>query len=560
MNNRKNINSKKLLLLVFALFLISQNIKSGTPLLQNFDSITSEIDRISLYKGTEAHKLVDNLYNISDSHPDKPELYIRALHKEIFLNNIQGKVDTTLISKVKISLASLNGDKYLFEKALLHYTLAIGYSNMGNFADAFLNGLHALELFKSIEDSRYIVKSLIALGNICASIKSDTMAEDYYTQGLSYASDNEEVYHSILPNIYMIWSHSDKRREEAIDSLENLIPVFEAHRDTGLLTVTNLNIGVCYQVNREYDKAYQYFEKMSHFIQYIDNNKLLFSLFQNLGNYYYSVKEYENAFSNYEQAKKIALEESNPELLSHVYYRLSDYYSALEKNDSAYYYLKNYQILNRQLINNAKSVEAYRAYISVFLESTEDKLKIAEQEIIIRNRRFIVALLSTAGAAILVVFLLVFIRQKKQQMHLLKENLDLKIREITSYSLLLSDKNNVLKQISEITTNPAMTEREIEDVNSIIKKNLNVEEDWENFMLHFNKVHPDFFDKLKSHCGHLTKNNLRLCAYFRIGINTKEVAQILNISPDTIKVNRHRLKKKLGLGEEESLDEFLRNI
>jgi len=554
------LRHKAYLFIAVLLLLVSWQIKAELPIENNFFSIVKEIDRISLYKGTQARELVDELYRISHDFPDNSELYTWALHKEVFLNNIQGKIDTSLIDKVNTQLALTEKDEPLFEKALLQYTLAIAHSNIGNFADAFGSALQALELFKTLKNNDFIVKTLIALGNICALIKSDKMAEEYFHQSLGYLSKDDIAYHSILQNIYMIWSHTEQRRAEAIHSLEALIPVFEAYPDTGLMTVATLNVGVCYQANKQYEKAYKYFKKAAGIIKDVDNKKLQFALSQNLGNYYFAVKDYENTYLYYQQAREIAEEEQNIELCSHLYSRLSNYYSTLGESDSAYKYLKEHQILNNQLINSAKPMEAYRNYISVFLESAEDKLKIAEQEIIIRNRRFIVALLSTAGAVIIVVFLLVFIRQKKQQMFLLRENLDLKIREITSYSLLLSDKNNVLKQISQITTAPNVSGREFSAVNGIIEKNMNVEKDWENFMLHFNQVHPGFFDKLKIYCDSLTGNNLKLCAYFRIGISTKEVAQILNLSPDTIKVNRYRIKKKFGLAEDQNLDEFLQSI
>ena len=55
-------------------------------------------------------------------------------------------------------------------------------------------------------------------------------------------------------------------------------------------------------------------------------------------------------------------------------------------------------------------------------------------------------------------------------------------------------------------------------------------------------------------------NELRLCAYFRIGMSIKQIAQILNVSPESIRIHRYRLKKKLMLGEEENIDDFIRNV
>ncbi|MNS54016.1 Bacterial regulatory protein, luxR family [compost metagenome] len=79
-------------------------------------------------------------------------------------------------------------------------------------------------------------------------------------------------------------------------------------------------------------------------------------------------------------------------------------------------------------------------------------------------------------------------------------------------------------------------------------------------MYHFNEVNPDFFNKLKEACSDLTENNLRMCAYFKMGMTAKQVASILNISVETVKNGRYRLKKKLGLTEQDNLDDFIRNI
>ena len=81
-------------------------------------------------------------------------------------------------------------------------------------------------------------------------------------------------------------------------------------------------------------------------------------------------------------------------------------------------------------------------------------------------------------------------------------------------------------------------------------------------MMHFSKIHPRFFQRLKKvPCAKaLTENELRMCAYFRIGMTAKQIAQILNVSPEAIRINRYRIKKKLMLTEADDLDDFIRNV
>ena len=143
-----------------------------------------------------------------------------------------------------------------------------------------------------------------------------------------------------------------------------------------------------------------------------------------------------------------------------------------------------------------------------------------------------------------------------------QEILEAKAREIASYSLLVSNKNQILQQIADIAKRIPGSLPEASEIQNIVKSNINTDKDWEDFMLHFKKIHPCFFQRLKEFpCSNeLTENELRLCAYFRIGMSNKQIAQILNVSPESVRMHRYRLKKKFALKEESNLDDFIRNL
>ena len=77
---------------------------------------------------------------------------------------------------------------------------------------------------------------------------------------------------------------------------------------------------------------------------------------------------------------------------------------------------------------------------------------------------------------------------------------------------------------------------------------------------YFTELPSDFFNKLKEASPELTENDLRLCAYIRIGMRAKQIAEMLSITADSVNSNRYRLRKKLGLSRGESLDDFVRKI
>ena len=81
-------------------------------------------------------------------------------------------------------------------------------------------------------------------------------------------------------------------------------------------------------------------------------------------------------------------------------------------------------------------------------------------------------------------------------------------------------------------------------------------EGWEQFSIYFNKVHANFLEDLKAVYGNLTSNDMKLAAYLKLGLSTKEIAELMKISPRGVEISRYRLRKKLQIPAEVSLFTF----
>lgn len=100
--------------------------------------------------------------------------------------------------------------------------------------------------------------------------------------------------------------------------------------------------------------------------------------------------------------------------------------------------------------------------------------------------------------------------------------------------------------------------RYINKMEQVINKGLGVQSaEWENAMNTLKLTQQGFFKSLKDRYPQLTPNDLRLCSYLRMNFNTKEIAQLLNMSTRSVEISRHRLRKKLRLSQDENLFEFL---
>ncbi len=550
--------------------------------LQLFDSLSKKIEKISSSEHHKSRMLLDTLYQIADSYPDKVSLRRECIYRETVLNHTQGYFDSTLTRRINNELRQIDSEQEPYSYALILYSQALNLFTMGSYDEAFTSSLKAMKYFKQLNDSLFTAKTLNVLGRICNNIKSYKMAEDYYMEALKFCNPSCPDYNQIRSNMYIIWASTD-RLKEAGDSLLAFVPILEKESKFGLL-INYMNIAVFYSISKNKEQAYHYYMLAKDLNSQIDNDRTSILLHLNIGTYI-EKENLQEAYKNIKQADSLAKKTNNPDLMALTLYSLSNIYDKYNKIDSAYFYLKEYQEIKKKIQDNAKSMDAYKAYISIFLEDLQKELIINEQEVMLKNRRLVVTIALSVGIILLITSWVIILYQQKRhgwQQTLLKdienkeleerlynkqlmeelqtERIEAQKREIISYTLLLSNKDHILQQIADEAKFLPVRRKEVKAIHEIIKSNLNTDRFWEDFMLHFEKVHPDFFKKLTEISKDLTKNDIQLCAYFRIGMSTKQIAQMLNVSPDSIKMHRYRIRKKLSIPENENFDTFMQNI
>jgi DNA-binding CsgD family transcriptional regulator len=138
----------------------------------------------------------------------------------------------------------------------------------------------------------------------------------------------------------------------------------------------------------------------------------------------------------------------------------------------------------------------------------------------------------------------------------LKLDIESKNRELAISTMSLIKKNEFLNDIkNELKDKDGV--QDLKKVIKIIDKNLNNTDDWKLFEEAFNNADKDFLKHIKSLHPNLTPNDLRLCAYLRLNLTSKEIAPLLNISYRSVEVKRYRLRKKIDLPHESSLTSYI---
>jgi len=155
------------------------------------------------------------------------------------------------------------------------------------------------------------------------------------------------------------------------------------------------------------------------------------------------------------------------------------------------------------------------------------------------------------------------LENQQQLMHFenekLQQDIESKNRELAISTMSLIKKNEFLNNIkSELNT--VSPNKELKAVIKIIDKNINNTDDWKFFQEAFNNADKDFLKKIKIKHEALTPNDLKLCAYLRLNLSSKEIAPLLNISPRSVEVKRYRLRKKMNLPHKTGLTNYILEI
>lgn len=141
----------------------------------------------------------------------------------------------------------------------------------------------------------------------------------------------------------------------------------------------------------------------------------------------------------------------------------------------------------------------------------------------------------------------------------LNSDIESKNRELAISTMSLIKKNEVLSDIKRELKN-VKSESNYKSVYKLIDKNLNDTDDWNFFETAFNNSDKDFLKKVKKLHPSLTPHDLRLCAYLRLNLSSKEIAPLLNISIRSVEIKRYRLRKKMDLSHHLSLVSYILEI
>lgn len=596
---QKYINYRLLTILSAIVLLLSacNDNKENTEYVKNSDTINFE--SIAVTNVTEARRIADQTIRKAES-TENDSLFLKGYYYRTLLDINTGLTDRVIKDSeqaleyseklheeyYKHKLFTMLGKYYVLQNeytvALNYYLkardyfdknsdsanlsvtyngLGILYFEMGDFDNCIINFNKAFDIYNKTGDKRGVGIFYGNMGNVYM-IKEDFLkAKDYQEKSLATFTTLKDTVNivSIMINISNIESNL-KNYDSSFKILDEALILSETIKNQRLKERILHNYGLVYSETNKLSKAKVYLKEQIELTKKINfprgelDGLLRLADIAKIENKY---KEYADYTSDYYKLKDSVYGSEVKQKIEELKWANEFEKSELEKN-----LLKSKYDIEKERSNYLTFSIILTVFLSLliigfvwlFYRNNKKNLRISEFE----NEKLQESILREQISH----------EKEKAENELLKLKsdqqelaLDTKNREITSISLQLIAKNKLMSEISDILESSKKSKSNIEaDLKSILFQNQNQEKDWEQFREVFEKIHPGFFEKIKSLFPQLSTTDIRICAYVKIRMSLNEVASLLNISLQSLHTSRYRIRKKLNLTSEQNLDDFIFQI
>lgn len=414
-----------------------------------------------------------------------------------------------------------------------------------------------------------------------------------------------------------IYARQGKLRESINWSMEAL-KAFPKGDLTGTRGVIFTSLGSCYNKLKQFDSARYYFEAALEEHRLTNQVAYLPLAYVNVGKQALKAKAYIKSREFFDQGLQRAKNSNNQQAIVSALLAQGDWQMAVSKKDSAAYFFKEAErravflndksfllkTLEKQvdwLENEGKYKEVAQLQTRMItlkdsmFEIDEQNLRkklevqfnVAEKDRqlkLVQNEKNVALLsnyilwLSVFSILIIAALIIFFLRRnhsrdkqllqaKEELVHHLEEQKRLREKflqseiehqesQLSSLALQMAEKNELIQEISDKLTLDTKG-IESEELKKALSKGMSREKDWKDFNAYFESINKNFYIRLKEAYPEISPNDLRLCALIKMNRSIKEMAVILNISPDSVKTARYRLRKKLQLQTEDNLTDFI---
>lgn len=539
--------------------------------LGNYYGITSKADSAEYYfkKSLDIANERQYIVSILNNNEKLGLLYIQKRELDKAFSYLDKNLD---LYNSKDTISNLSKDDFKYMGSTFH-TMSNGYQQKGMYNLALKSELKALELYQQTGEL-YVADAHNTLGIIAYNLKNYAEALAYYNQALPVYQKHNDVFFQTLAllniaKVELLLKHYEK----AIELSQKGIALANENNFKESEAKIWQCLGNIYEAQHLFKVALKSYQKSIALYKELNNSVDISYPYGNIGGLLNKMNKPHEAKNFLDKAIVIADSSGNLHAASTAYYQRTKTYKLLSKpllalndqqkylnlKDSIFTIEKNKQIEELRIIHDIDKKEQH-----IVLQ--EKEIVVLEQEAKINNQqRWLLG-----GGMSLSLLALGFgfygFRQRTKKNKLEKEKVEselaFKKKELTTHALHLAKKNEVLENVKQKAAALKTSEsgRGYQQLIQTINFDQQDDKNWENFIQYFEQVHKDFNRTVRERYPEVTKNELRLMALLKMNLSTKEIANILNISIAGVKKARNRLRKKLEITPEESLEELVITI
>ncbi len=475
------------------------------------------------------------------------------------------------------------------QEGLALINLCQGYLFNDFYDRALQYGLQSLEIRKDLNNDYDLAFTLRTLGWLYFDIGYFDKALEYHTETLKIhekIGDRQRIAYS-YNSIGLIHERSGDCKL-ALSFFKKSLELKKVFNNKDRISETMKNMGVCYRKINELVAAKTYLESSLEISNQINDIQNKVHVLNELSLVNLKLGDFDKCYALVNESRSI-MEGlmDNKEWIVENDRIMSEYFLAKQDYKEAFNYYKKYAEGNSEIFSSNKSEKLTDMRIRYEDERRASQIKLLEQQRNLEAQRkrsiLIGSLLLTIIGILIIASLWNNIRKKKaiyqqsdklareklKTQSLLRENLEHKLefrmKELTNMALFISQRTSIYRDLTKSlkTINSTDINQLKKDINRLIREysyKFDFNEDLQKFHANIETLQSDFLFRIKENYPHLTDKDIKLAVQVKLKLSSKEIANINNISINSVEIGRHRLRKKLSIDSKESLVRFLENI
>lgn len=482
-----------------------------------------------------------------------------------------------------------------FQIAKTKKNLSYVFKDRGEYDKAMSYAIEALEIFERTNDSMIITSGLGTVANIYLSIGNLKLAKQYFIKAKKFLTHYKSTltYSQVLQAIAGIYRQEHKTDSSVMLYEEAL--TLARKNDNPLLTGKILmNLANTLKSDNQINQAISRLKEAEEIFTQIQSEKDINQVAYSLGETYIQSGDFENGERFLLQALETSDRIGHALIYEGALKQLYLMYAANKNHEKAYNYFQAY--VNYHDSIQSEKIQLKIAELETKYETAKKEQKILElthqQQIELVRKRTQRLIFASISLVLLILILglwqkrrrekLVF--SQKELLHIqekqlaeaelekqklreeeLEQSIEFKSRQLSTHALHMMQKNSILQELQAKLKSLSKKvsdedKKHLKSMNLQINQSLLSDKEWDLFKRYFEAVNRDFYDKLLAINTDLTNYEQRLCALIKLNMNSREMASVLNISPNSIKSARYRLKKHLRLEADDDLEAFIREL